>query len=270
MSATCSVIVPTHNRPGMLAEAVASVLAQRAATVECIIVDDGGTPRVDLAGDRRLTVLRRDEPGGPAAARNLGLAAAGGEVVAFLDDDDVWLPGRLGLALAGLERAPVALCADAPLTDPAAPIIGRRLQGRVYDVILDATTPPMGATAVRRSDVLAFDEAYLGAEDVDWWLRTSERLTVATVAEVGTLLRRHDGDRGLAGTRARIDGSLRLLDQHRSYFAAHPEARAFRWRRIGLMAANVGDRSLARRAHVRSLAARPSLRSAVHLARALR
>jgi len=270
VSVTCSVVVPTHNRPDLLAEAVASVLVQQAATVECIVVDDGSTPAVDLPPDRRLTVVRRDEPGGPAAARNLGIAAAAGDVVAFLDDDDVWLPGRLGLALAGLERAPVALCADAPLTDPSAPLTGRLLEGRVHDVILDATTPTLCVTAVRRSEVLAFDEAYLGAEDVEWWLRMTERLTVASVAEVGTLLRRHDGGRGLAGTRSRMDGSLRLLDQHRSYFAAHPTARAFRWRRIGLMAATMGNSSLARRAHLRSLAARPTLRSAVHLARALR
>lgn len=270
MSVTCSVIVPTHNRPVMLAAAVASVLAQRVTAVECIVVDDGSAPPADLAGDRRLTLLRRDEPGGPAAARNLGLAAATGDVVAFLDDDDLWLPGRLDLALAGLERAPVAVCGDAPLADPGASMTGRVLEGRVYDVILDATTPQMGVTAVRRGDVLPFDETYLGAEDVDWWLRTAERHPVASVAEVGALLRSHGGDRGLAGIRARIDGSLRLLDQHRSYFAAHPAARAFRWRRIGIMAAQVGDRSLARRAHVRSLGARPSIRSAVHLARALR
>lgn len=270
MSVTCSVIVPTHNRPAMLAEAVASILAQRAATVECIVVDDGSTPPVEPAGDRRIIVVRRDVPGGPAAARNLGLAAAGGDVVAFLDDDDLWLPGRLDLALAGLERAPVALCRDAPLTNPAAPITGRVLEGRVHDVILDATTPPLDVTAVRRSDALSFDEGFLGTEDVEWWLRMTERLTVATVAEVGVLVRSHGGDRGLAGTRARIDGSLRLLAQHRSYFDSHPEARSFRWRRIGIMAAGIGDRSLARRAHLRSLRARPSLRSAVHLARTLR
>ncbi|HEX2699130.1 MAG TPA: glycosyltransferase [Acidimicrobiales bacterium] len=270
MSVTCSVIVPTHDRPAMLADAVLSVLGQRVSTVECIVVDDGSRPPVDLAGDRRLVVLRRPDAGGPAAARNMGLSAATGDVVAFLDDDDVLVPERLDLALAGLERAPVAICADAPLDDPGASGSGRRLEGRVHDVILDATTPQLGATAVRRSDVVAFDEAYLGCEDVDWWLRMSERAAVTTVARVGLLVRRHGGDRGLAGTRARIDGSLRLLDQHGAYFATHPRALAFRWRRIGIMAASVGDHAEARRAQVRSLRARPSVRSAVHLARTLR
>lgn len=270
MSVTCSVVVPTHNRPALLAEAVTSVLAQRVASVECIVVDDGSTPAVDLPHDPRVIVLRRDEAGGPSAARNLGLEAAGGDVVTFLDDDDVLLPQRLALALEGLERAPVALCADAPLDHPTAPPGGRRLEGRVHDVILDATTPHLGVTAVRRSDVLTFDEAYHGAEDLEWWLRMSARVPVSSVARVGVLLRRHGGPRGLTGTQARIDGSLRLLDQHRSYFDDHHVARAFRWRRIGLMAASLGDAPQARRAQLQSLRSRPTLRSAVHLARALR
>lgn len=272
MSVTCSVIVPTHNRPAMLAEAVRSVLAQRVATIECIVVDDASLPpaRAALAPDRRVSVLRRDEAGGPGAARNLGLAAATGDVVAFLDDDDVLVPERLDLALDGLERAPVALCDDAPLDRPEAPRRRRRLEGQVHDVILDTITPHLGVTAVRRADMLAFDEAFLGAEEVDWWLRMTERVPVTSVARVGVLLRRHDGDRGLADTGARIAGSLRLLAMHHDYFAAHPAALAFRWRRIGLMAAAAGDTALARRAHIRSLQARPSLRSAVHLARTLR
>ena len=270
MSVTCSVIVPTHDRPALLAEAVASVLAQRAASVECIVVDDASTPPAAPPRDRRVTLLRRDEPGGPAAARNLGLAAAGGEVVAFLDDDDVFLPERLQLALEGLERAPLALCADAAFEDPAGWRGSRRLEGRIHDVILDATTPPVDVVAVLRAEALRFDEAYLGSEDIDWWLRMSERVPVATVERIGVLVRRHEGLRGLAGARARIDGSLRLLEMHAGYFATHPMAHAFRWRRIGLMAVSVGDRSLARRAQLRSLQARPTLRSAVHLARTLR
>lgn len=270
MSVTCSVILPTHNRPDMLAEAVASVLHQRIASVECIVVDDGSQPAAAPPGDGRVVLIRRDEPGGPAAARNLGIAAASGDVVAFLDDDDVFRPERLGLALEGLERAPIALCRDAAMDGRETLGSWRALEGLVHDVILDTTSPHLDVTAVRRSDVLRFDEAYLGAEDLDWWLRMTGGVAVASLDRVGALVRRHGGDRGLAGLRARIEGSLRLLDHHAAYFAAHPAARAFRWRQIGLMAAASGDVPLARRAQVRSLRARVSLRSAVHLARTLR
>src|SRR3954464_14214558 len=96
---TFSVIIPTYGRPKFLSEAVASVLAQTCADFECIVVDDAGPELATLPNDARIRVIRRDENGGPPAARNTGIDAARGTYVAFLDDDDVWLPTRLSDAL---------------------------------------------------------------------------------------------------------------------------------------------------------------------------
>jgi len=266
---TFSVIIPTHARPALLAEAVASVVAQTREDWECLVIDDGsGTDFTPP--DRRVRLIRHERTGGPAAARNTGIDAATGEVVTFLDDDDRYTPERLALAARGLEHAEVALCStrwfddgtDAAGSDPARSPAGgggRRLEGDVADQILDATTPHLGATAVRADRIVRFDESYAAVEDVEWWLRLASANRVATVPEVGCELRRHGGlranDTDVAG---RIRASTKLLADHDDYFRSHPSARAFRLARIGLLALSLGDRDEARRACLRSLRARPN------------
>jgi glycosyltransferase involved in cell wall biosynthesis len=108
-----TVIVPTFNRALQLQEAVESVLAQPLRELEVIIVDDGSTD--DTAAtiaslqrrDSRVTSLTQPN-GGVAAARNLGLDRAQGDLIAFLDSDDRWSPDKLAFQLACLERVPEA------------------------------------------------------------------------------------------------------------------------------------------------------------------
>jgi glycosyltransferase involved in cell wall biosynthesis len=83
-----SVIIPTRNRPDFLAEAVESVLRQRDVALELIIVNDG-TVAVPQFPDPRVLVISSGEAGA-VPARNIGIAAAKGDVIAFLDDDDQW------------------------------------------------------------------------------------------------------------------------------------------------------------------------------------
>ena len=107
-----SVVLPTHNRAGLLPRALASVLAQTCGEAfEVIVIDDGsgdGTAAYLAAiADPRLKVLRNETAQGAAAARNRGLAAAGAPVTAFLDDDDELLPGFLAASLTAHRQAPV-------------------------------------------------------------------------------------------------------------------------------------------------------------------
>lgn len=103
-----SIIIPTHNRPQMLKEAVESALAQTFQDFEIIIVLNGATAE-PVQTARRLGEDARTHAvemayGTLAAARNCGLAAAQGEWIAFLDDDDIWLPDKLELQLAAARR----------------------------------------------------------------------------------------------------------------------------------------------------------------------
>lgn len=105
-----SVILPTRNRATLLRRAVASVLAQTYRDFELIVVDDGSsdtTPQV-LAGiaDTRLRVIRRDSDHGVTAARNAGIREAQGALLAFQDDDDIWLVDKLEKQMRALQAAP--------------------------------------------------------------------------------------------------------------------------------------------------------------------
>lgn len=94
-----SVIIPTWNRRERLAAAINSALAQRHVPVEVLVCDDGsddGTrDMVSCWGDARVRLLAGPKSGRPAVPRNRGIAAGRGEWLAFLDDDDTWLPGKL-------------------------------------------------------------------------------------------------------------------------------------------------------------------------------
>src|SRR5438552_2531519 len=108
-----SIIIPTHGRPAFLQEAVASVLAQSFADSEVLVVDDGNDEPVNVPADERVRVLRHDVNRGAAAARNTGIRAARGRYISFLDDDDVYPPGRLATIAAELESPtapPILLC----------------------------------------------------------------------------------------------------------------------------------------------------------------
>jgi glycosyltransferase involved in cell wall biosynthesis len=262
-----SVVIPTYGRAELLREAVGSVLAQTVDDLECLVVDDASPEPVATPPDPRVRVIRRERNGGSAAARNTGLATARGRYVAFLDDDDLWTPDRLEIATLGLRRAELALCFRA---DPEARTVdGRILEGLVSDTIADWLTPHLGQTAVRRSACPMFDERFKGCEDVDWWIRISRTVAVATETRVGCLVRAHGGIRHGNGVPARIEGSQLLLSVHERYFAEHPRAKAFREKRLGLLRLSEGDRRGARRALRRSLAARADVRVAWHLWRSM-
>ena len=113
-----SAIIPTRNRPNLVCRAVRSVLSQSLQELECIVVIDGPDPATVTAlqaiEDQRLHLVILKENVGGCEARNTGTRAAKGEWVAFLDDDDEWLPERLErqLAAAAGSKLPVTMVAS--------------------------------------------------------------------------------------------------------------------------------------------------------------
>jgi len=94
-----SVVIPTHNRVELLEKAVKSVLNQTYSDLEIIIVDDASTDdtesRIKRFGSDKITYFRVDESKGGNHARNIGIEKSTGEYIAFLDDDDEWMPTKL-------------------------------------------------------------------------------------------------------------------------------------------------------------------------------
>lgn len=113
-----SVIVPAYQAERFVAAAIASALDQTLAAIEVIVIDDCSTDRtwdVILAcarADPRVVPVRLAVRGGPAAARNAGIAVARGRWLALLDADDLFMPQRLARMVAAAEAAGADLMAD--------------------------------------------------------------------------------------------------------------------------------------------------------------
>jgi len=122
-----SVIIPSYNRKNIVIEAIKSALEQESKTFEVIVVDDGSTDGTEdyLKSLNLPIILLRKENGGVSSARNAGIKIAQGEYVAFLDSDDLWLPGILENQLAYLQSHP-----EIPLvyTDQYIEVDGKNLE----------------------------------------------------------------------------------------------------------------------------------------------
>ena len=107
-----SVIMPVYNRAGIVADAVNSVLSQSYQNFELIVIDDGSTDdsptAVKAIKDKRIRLIVLPENGGPSMARNAGLAAAQGEIIAYLDSDNAWDERYLAAVVGALDSLPQA------------------------------------------------------------------------------------------------------------------------------------------------------------------
>lgn len=269
MAKHVSVVIPTVDRPALLGQSVASVLAQDEGAVEVIVVFDG-RPAARVFDDDRVRVTSTGDTAlGVGGARNHGAAMADGTHIAFLDDDDLWVPDRLSMALTAVDAAPVVVSWSRFL-GRADERRGRDLSGNVEGTILNSLTPSVGAVLVDRNAFLDFDTQWRAVEDIDWWIRTARNFPVITVPHTGHVVRRHDGERFGNGHAERVQENLALLDWHRDWFDEHPQAEAFRLRRAAFYAARCGDETSARALLRRSVRRHASLRGIRQLAHTYR
>ena len=184
-----SVIIPTYNRGWIVKEAVDSVLAQDFENFELIVVDDGSTDNTPqlLAGyGRNITVISQPNFG-VSAARNRGIAVAAGRWIAFLDSDDLWLPGKLSRQVAFFKANPDALICQTEeiwIRNGVRVNPGRRHRkssGTIFERSLALCLVSPSAVMVTKNlldAVGGFDESLPACEDYDLWLRISCRYPV--------------------------------------------------------------------------------------------
>lgn len=205
-----SVIIPVHNGDAFLADAVESIQRQGDTPLEIIIVDDGSTdgtaqliPR--LTGNIRAVAQSNR---GPAAARNTGLRMARGNVIGFLDADDLWPANKLALQLACLADHPDIGIVQGRIQCIRTKDKGRRMKDKGqrtkdeeqptrYDVVEAFADPYLGlqlGSALCRVAVFetvgGFDERLRHSEDVDWFLRAREQDIPMSILDQVTLLYR--------------------------------------------------------------------------------
>ncbi len=183
-SVSISAVIPTHNRSGLISRALRSVINQKRAPDEIIVVDDGSvddTPRL-IARDFPDVAYIRQENRGVAAARNRGIQESSGEWLAFLDSDDEWIPPKLERQIEALSSVPGTLLCH---TNEIWIRRGRRVNpmakhqkvgGRIFEKCLPLCVISPSSAVVHRSvfeQVGLFDESLPVCEDYDMWLRTA-------------------------------------------------------------------------------------------------
>jgi glycosyltransferase involved in cell wall biosynthesis len=190
-----SVIVPTRNRPAMLRDALQSILNQTYQNREIVVVNDGGEPVAPVLQSTRVIDMKTSV--GPAAARNTAIAVAKGEVLAFLDDDDRYMPDHLERLVAALRAGNAAFAYTTAELVREKIAGGRRSEtsrqifmgGLRYSrlLLLVRNFIPINTWGVRR-EVFAkaggFDEALHYLEDWDFLLRLSTFTPCAQVDAV--------------------------------------------------------------------------------------
>lgn len=199
-----SVIIPTYNRIDLLLDTLSSVLRQTFADFEIVVVDDGSTDGTAdrLPGlDSRLRLVALPHIGHLDTVRTLGLAAAGGDLIAFLDSDDLWRPDKLALQVAAFDRQPqlglvftdvVVLLPDGSCTPPVLTSEQKRSAG-VFQRLLAGCFIHPSTVMVHRAlfDRLGPFETRLSSQgDYLFWMRAAKAMPATCLPETLVTVRR--------------------------------------------------------------------------------
>ncbi len=248
-----SVIMPTYNHGAYIAESLESIFSQAVSDLEVIIVDDGSTDITFEVIDGFLrrygaekVILLKQNRGGPAAARNLGISKARGRLVAFLDSDDVWLPGTLRKRLDYLVAHPEVVLVSSDVTNFGEKGIidesyfrsrhcYEAFKASSYDLsdlftfILDICMVFTSTVVVRKECLVemgGFDRSFPVGEDKELYFRIGRRYKMTALPEI-MLLRRIHSSNISSGDTIRRKTYLAILDkiknQDPSYYAANKQ-----------------------------------------------
>lgn len=221
-----SVCLPAFNAERTIGEAILSVLSQENVSFEVLVCDDGSHDRTvavveDLARqDLRIRLLRNEHNSGIACTRNRLLGEARGKYIAWLDADDLALPGRLTAQLDFLERHPEVVIVGGGIeffSDQDGQVIERRSYAREDEVLrrqLFRFSPvSQGAAMVRREALLeagGFDEGLAQAEDLDLSFRLGRLGKFANLPQLVLRCRVHSGSVSHGRLRENIRCTLRV------------------------------------------------------------
>ena len=228
--ADVSVVVPTRNRWDLLPRTLRGALGQHGVAVQVVVVDDS----TDDATERGLAALEdprvhhvRGSAQGVSAARNLGVAEASAQWVAFLDDDDLWAPGKLLAQLRAVGAGDVWVYAAAVQVDPQLRVVPGALPlppapGELNRSLVRSNCVPAGCSnVVARRSVLAsiegFDPQFSQVADWDVWLQLAEAGPAAAVPEHLVGYMQHSDQMLQTGASDPFAEWERLATKHRAF-----------------------------------------------------
>ena len=266
-----SVIIPTHNRSAFLRSAIRSVLAQTYQDFELIVVDDASTDDtahvVDSFNNERITYLRHSVNRRVAAARNTGIGRAGGEFIAFLDDDDEWLPAKLAAQVTMLDSSAAVVGAVYSAFDQVDlythEILATSRPGKrghiLHELCLRNLIGTASTVCLRRTcldEVGLFDEGIEFGEEYDLWIRIAHSFDFKYIDEVLVRYGVHT-TRLSTNYAVMISGLEGQLRKHAAFFASDLPNYSRRYVALGALHCYKGDARRARSAFTEAIKASP-------------
>lgn len=237
-----SAILTTYNRERSIVErALGSILNQTYPNIEIIVIDDSSPDFSDrdsiealvseLTKNRAL-YIRHKSNFGACAARNTGLIHAKGEFVAYLDDDDEWLPNKIEKQIVRFDDPNIALvyCGSQSINDNDGTTHIRKtlyFSGNVYNELMRRNF--VGSTSfplIRKNcleEIGGFDVEMQSSQDYDVWLRLALKYAVEYVPEPLVVYHNHVGDRISLNLQKRIAGKERINFKHAKYINENDE-----------------------------------------------
>jgi glycosyltransferase involved in cell wall biosynthesis len=237
MGPRVSVVIPAYNAASTIGQTLDSVFSQTFRDFEVVVVDDGSTDQTRdvVAGyGGRIRVLTKVNEAKPAATRNIGVRAARGELVAFLDADDWWREDKLERQVAVFDGRPdvgLVYTADATV-DASGKVLSvnpcpAEAHGRIYE-LLTVRNAMVGSSVMARREAIAraggFDENLTSIENWDLWIRISRDWAVEYIDEPLTLYRVHEGNRS-GNVELRRQNVFRVLAKYHDPHDLSPSAR---------------------------------------------
>ncbi len=216
-------MIPTRDRASRLRAALSSALAQQGVSLEVIVVDDGSAPDAAAAVSALtavpVRVIRHEEPRGVSLARNAGIEAARAPWIAFLDDDDLWAPGKLAAQLARAQETGAGLVyTSVVVLDDAGAVVGEltaRPEATLASAMRETNAIGTPSSVLVRAELLretgGFDPRLSVFADWDLMLRLLRLTSAAACAEHLTAYTEHASNMSLARA-AELRAELQLMN----------------------------------------------------------
>jgi glycosyltransferase involved in cell wall biosynthesis len=237
-----SVVIPTYRRPVELKRALESVLSQDFTDIEILVVDDNppGTPgreattRLLESLEGPLVHIPTEGSLGGAGARNVGIEQARGEYVAFLDDDDMWLPGKLRLQMELMESLPKTVCSvdtgfyEIDETRGTKKQVRPALRGEIFDDLLvkhKGRAPKLSSMLCRTAalrEIGMFDASLPARQDLDLYLRLARKYSFEFLEDPLVIKYVHENDRITANVTSKIRAFDLFYRKYREDFLIRP------------------------------------------------
>jgi glycosyltransferase involved in cell wall biosynthesis len=235
-----TVVIPTHNRSNRLKKAIESVLSQTFQSFEISVIDDHSTDNtfsvVKSFKDRRINYMLNIRKQGACGARNVGIFTAKGKWIAFLDDDDEWLPEKLHLQFESIQQFEDSvgmICTDYKIIkgDGFDPIsVKYRPSGWISkEILYGYRIGCLSSTCVRTKilrNINGFDEDFKSSQDWDLWYRVAEISQLKNIPKTLVLMHQEDrSDRIGENYIAKLHGHILMRKKYAKIIDKDPRLR---------------------------------------------